>query len=99
MPEDDDTDELEGQQLPRRRGRLRIGTHRTEPVHDDEEDGPTWFERIRDSTWFVPLLLALLAILLVLGAYAVGRRFADGVADRASSGSEPRSAVVLGRAG
>ncbi len=52
-----------------------MGTHRVEEEYDDE--APTWFERVRDSQWFVPLLLALLASLLILGAYAVGRRFAD----------------------
>ena len=48
--------------------------------YDYDDDGPTWFERIRDSGWFVPFLLVLLALLLVLGAYVVGRRFADQVA-------------------
>ncbi len=72
----DDTETVE-QPLPRRRGPMRVGTHREPEEYDD--DNPTWFENIRDSTWFVPLLLALLALLLILGAYAVGRGFAGQV--------------------
>ena len=36
-------------------------------------------EKVSDSPWFVPVLLALLALLLILGAYAVGRAFAGKV--------------------
>ena len=72
-------DDVEDIPLPVRRGPIRVGTHRTE--ENEYDDTPTWFERVRDSHWFVPLLLALLALLLVLGAYAVGRRFADRVGD------------------
>jgi hypothetical protein len=82
----DEGDTLEPR-LPRRRGPLRVGTHRAEEVYDD--DTPTVFERVRDSAWFVPLLLALLALLLILGAYAVGRRFAGEVQGSASSSSGP----------
>ena len=63
--------------LPRRRGPLRVGTHRT--MEEEYDDSPTWFEGVRDSTWFVPLLLALLALLLILGAYALGRELAGRV--------------------
>ena len=72
----EDTETVE-QPLPRRSGPMRVGTHREPEEYDD--DNPTWFENIRDSTWFVPLLLALLALLLILGAYAVGRGFAGQV--------------------
>ncbi len=85
---DTDTDEL-----PVRRGRLVVGTHRTE-AYDDE---PTMFEKISDSPWFVPLLLALLALLLVLGAYAVGRTFADKVNNDSGPSSEP--SVVMSERG
>ena len=78
--------------LPVRRGPIRVGTHRIEEEYDD--DAPTWFERIRDSQWFVPLLLALLALLLILGAYAVGRRFADQVNSDAEPDAQP--SVVIG---
>ena len=37
------------------------------------DDSPTWFEEVRDSSWFVPFLLILLALLLVFGAYVVGQ--------------------------
>jgi hypothetical protein len=85
---DDDEAEV---RLPERHGELRVGTHRTE----DDEYAPTWFERVRDSSWFVPLLLALLAMLLILGAYAVGRRFAGQVDAGRSSAEEP-SVVIKG---
>jgi hypothetical protein len=87
-PEATDTDEL-----PARRGRLVVGTHRTESY--DEQ--PTVFEKVTDSPWFVPLLLALLALLLILGAYAVGRAFAGKVSDDAGHGSEP--SVVMSERG
>ena len=83
MTADDDAGDGEGEDdgvddiaLPVRQGPIRVGTHRTE---DEYDDAPTWFERVRDSHWFVPLLLVLLALLLVFGAYAVGRRFAERV--------------------
>ena len=85
--------------LPRRRGPLLIGTHRSEEEYDEVDDTPTWFERVRDSTWFVPLLLALLALLLILGAYAVGRRFAGEVQGDSSPGAEPSVVIEEGDAG
>ncbi len=72
--------------VPSRDGPLLIGTHRTQ---DEYDDGPTWFDRVRDSSWFVPVLLALLAIALILGAYVVGRAFAERV-----SGSDGEPQVV-----
>lgn len=60
--------------LPERRGRLVVGTHRQEPVGED-----TWFDHVRDSRLFVPALLAALALLLVLGAYVLGRAFTAAV--------------------
>ena len=80
-----DTDEL-----PARRGRLVVGTHRTES-YDGE---PTSFEKVSDSPWFVPLLLALLALLLILGAYAVGRAFAGKVNHDASDASSDPGVVM-----
>lgn len=80
-----DTDEL-----PVRRGRLVVGTHRTE-AYDDE---PTTFEKVSDSPWFVPVLLALLALLLILGAYAVGRAFAGKVKDDGNNPSSEPSVVM-----
>ena len=84
----DDADDL-----PERRGRLVVGTHRTES-YDGE---PTVVEKLTDSPWFVPLLLTLLALLLILGAYAVGRSFAGKVNDDADSSSDP--GVVLSEKG
>ena len=52
---------------------------------------PTWFERMRDSAWFVPVLLLLLGLLLILGAYAFGRAFADRVGEDASPTRSRRS--------
>jgi hypothetical protein len=77
------------EELPQRQGRLVVGTHRTE-VYDDDS---TAFERLTDSPWFVPVLLTLLALLLILGAYAVGRAFSGKVKDDAGSGSA--TAVVM----
>ena len=82
-----------GDDLPERRGRLVVGTHRTES-YDGE---PTAVEKLTDSPWFVPLLLTLLALLLILGAYAVGRSFAGKVNDDADSSSDP--GVVLSERG
>ena len=62
--------------LPERRGRLVVGTHRQEAVLDA---GDTWFDHVRDSRLFVPVLLAALALLLVLGAYVLGRAFTAAV--------------------
>jgi hypothetical protein len=85
---DGDTDEL-----PVRRGRLVVGTHRTETYDDD----PTVVEKVTESPWFVPLLLALLALLLILGAYAVGRAFSGKVKDDDGPSSQPT--VVMGENG
>ncbi len=91
----DPTDGDGSSELPLRRGPLRVGTHRVEEDYDG--GAPSWFERIRDSQWFVPLLLALLAMLLILGAYAVGRRFTEQVT--AGSGSDAEPTVVIGGGG
>ena len=89
---DDDTAE---QPLPRRRGPLRVGTHRT-AAEEYDDNRPTWFESIRGSTWFVPLLLALLALLLILGAYALGRSFSGQLDGGRSSGAGGQ--IVFSRA-
>jgi hypothetical protein len=80
--------------LPHRSGPLRVGTHRSEYDEVDTDDSPGWFDRISHSTWFVPLLLAILALMLILGAYAVGRAFSGQVGSEESSGDEPR--LVIG---
>jgi hypothetical protein len=82
------------EELPRRRGPLRLGTH---GIPEEYDDSPTWFEKMRDSAWFVPILLALLAALLILGAYSVGRRFADRVGSDASPDAQPT--LVTGTGG
>ncbi|WP_155918230.1 hypothetical protein [Marmoricola sp. URHB0036] len=95
-PEDEEepsTDSSDTDELPLRRGRLVVGTHRTE-TYDDE---PTMVEKVTDSPWFVPVLLAMLALLLVLGAYAVGRAFAGKVNSDDKPSSEP--SVVMSEGG
>jgi hypothetical protein len=77
-----------GHRLPERSGPIIVGTHRTE----DDDYAPTGFEKVRDSSWFVPLLLAVLAMLLILGAYALGRSFADQV--RHDTETAERSLVI-----
>jgi hypothetical protein len=84
-PERKPADSTDTDELPARKGRLVVGTHRTE-AYDEE---PTFFERVSNSAWFVPLLLALLAVLLILGAYAVGRAFAGKVTDDGGPSAEP----------
>jgi hypothetical protein len=94
--------------LARRRSPIRVGTHRSraarpeppprvEPELPDVDGDPTWFERMRDSAWFVPVLLLLLGLLLILGAYVFGRAFADRVGEDASADSEP--SVVMSEGG
>ncbi len=88
----EDTDEL-----PARQGRLVVGTHRTE----EYDEQPTVIQRITDSAWFVPLLLALLAALMILGAYAIGRAFSGQVDEESGSSSatsEQRAGVVTSAA-
>jgi hypothetical protein len=87
----EDTDEL-----PVRQGPIRIGTHRSALRYAQDDEPPTWFERVRDSGWLVPVLLVLLALLLILGAYTVGRGFADRVGGDATSGAEPTVAISEG---
>ena len=74
--------------------RSSVGTHRTES-YDDE---PTGVEK-RHATrpWFVPLLLTLLALLLILGAYAVGRDVRRQGERRRRPSSDP--GVVLSESG
>ncbi len=83
-----DTDEL-----PLRRGPLVVGTHRTE----EYDDRPTVIERVTRAPWFVPLLLTVLALLLIFGAYAIGRSFADKISQ--GNGAEPRTGVVTSEGG
>lgn len=44
---------------------------------------PSAFDTFRSSRWFVPALLVLAVLVLVLGAYGVGRIFATGVDEAA----------------
>ena len=60
---------------------------------DAESAHPTGFERVRDTHWFVPFLLALLVLLLVLGAYGIGKAFAAQVGTE-SPGEQP--SVLIG---
>ncbi len=93
--EEPTTDNADTDELPVRRGRLVVGTHRTE-AYDDE---PTMVEKVTDSPWFVPVLLAMLALLLVLGAYAVGRAFAGKVNSDDKPSSGPSVVMSEGGAG
>jgi len=67
-----------GEELPRRRGAPRVGTHTTPPRSGG----------LHSRVWFVPLLLVLLGLLLVTGAYVVGRALADRL-ESGGSGAEP----------
>ena len=63
------------------------------PSEADDLAEPTAYERVRDSRWFVPVLLVLLAVLLVVGAYVVGRAFTGSVGD-ASGSPHPRGVTA-----
>jgi hypothetical protein len=92
--------------LPRRRSPLRVGTHRNPPDRDPgteravdrddrvEDPGSTRFERIVDSGWFVPILLVVLGLLLVLGAYTIGRAFSERVESDSGADSLPQVSGV-----
>jgi hypothetical protein len=73
--------------LPRRDRPIRIGTHRSEEV----DTGPSTYERMLDSRWFVPALLLLLLMVFLLGAYLAGRQFSAHV------GVSSQSAIVPNR--
>ena len=62
--------------------------------NDRGDDTPTGYERVRDSGWFVPVLLVLLALLLVFGAYTLGKRFADQVANDGSPSGTVTSVLL-----
>jgi hypothetical protein len=60
--------------LPLRTRPIRLGTHRSGGGEVGQH--PSAFGRVRDSRSFVPVLLLLLGLLLVVGAYALGLVFA-----------------------
>lgn len=66
-------DERWAHQLPRRTTPPRDATHREEPVVVHEP------RAARDTRWLAPLLLVLIALLLVVGAFVLGRVFAASV--------------------
>jgi hypothetical protein len=49
-----------------------VGTHRSED-QDSSGPGPGPLERWRAASWFVPSLLAIVALVLVVSAYAAGK--------------------------
>lgn len=71
--------------LPDRQGQLRLGTHR-------EERDPTY---LRDQSWFVWLLLVVLVLVLVVGAYLLGRVFADQLSSSSVMGPSPTSETSI----
>ena len=81
--------------LPRRTRPLAIGTHRV--TKEPAEEAPSAYERVRVSGWLAPTLLAVLALLLVVSAYVVGRAFTGHVAGRGTTREEPR--VVMSEGG
>lgn len=87
------------QDLPARRGPTRVGPRRApQPTEVNDKDAPSSvIERITRSVWFGPLLLVLLALLLIFGAYTVGRTFAGRVGNDAKAAAG--STVVLGEVG
>jgi hypothetical protein len=55
---------------------------------------PSAFDTFRSSWWFVPALLVLAVLVLVLGAYGVGRIFATGVDEAAPVAGETGTPTV-----
>jgi hypothetical protein len=83
-------DDVAAEEVLRRPGRLRVGTHRDDTV---EQPVPVPAEAARPTRsrprWLVPVLLVLLLVLLLLGAYAVGRVFAGQVEGGRASQEAP----------
>jgi hypothetical protein len=75
---------------------LLVGTHRSEVPAPDGAPGPV--QRWRASSWFVPSLLALLALVLVVGAYATGKALSDDVEDTSGPTSQPGAVSQRGKA-
>ena len=90
---EDEAQETEESALPPRRGRLLVGTHRGEPPASEPPPRPSVPRPAPDTgtrAWVVPVvLLVLLALLLVLGAYVVGRVFSDSVQDTGVTRTAP----------
>ncbi len=84
-PDHEEAAEVEA--LPARSSSISVGTHRA--PYQEESPERTSVRDLRESRWFVPVLLALLALLLVLGAYAVGRVFAGQVEPDGPPAAEP----------
>lgn len=61
-----------------------------------EEASVSSGSRMTESAWFVPVLLVGLALLLVLGAYVLGREFAQSVGADAGPAVQPGVVAVLG---
>lgn len=75
--------------LPRRRRTLAGGARRDDAT--EEDPGPASHEKAwHQHRWFVPVLLTLIALLLVLGAFALGRVLAE------SADGDASGAVVTG---
>ncbi len=66
------------------------------PAADDRDPSPSLLERVTHARWFVPLLLGLLAVLLIFGAYTVGRSLAGPVAGAGGPRAPPTLATGAG---
>ena len=72
------------------------GAHRAEPEPPPEPEPDT--EPAERPAWLVPALLAALIVVLLFGAYGVGRVLSDNLADSSAAPPKP-DGVVLGEEG
>jgi hypothetical protein len=96
-PEDDDQESATdwSSRLPSRQGRLLVGTHRGAAPESGEPDAGSVLDRLRESRAFVPVLLVLLVLVMVVGAYLLGRVFAAQVSSSNVMGPSPTSVTSI----
>jgi hypothetical protein len=70
------------------------GAHRAEPAPPPEPEPEPYDEPSERPAWLVPALLAALVVVLLLGAYGVGRVLSDNLAASSNTQSKPDGVVL-----